>query len=102
MCMIGDTRCPLDSIVNTTSLARDTCAGPHMARTTAVSSPRKAGSVTDATATPWRASGVTRVLMAHGDQISQIGGTIMFQTNGQKETGMVGIKHIQTHGVQVS
>ena len=64
VCMIGDTRCPLDRTVKTTSLARDTRAGPHGARTTAVSSPLRSGSVTDATAAPWRASGVTRVLMA--------------------------------------
>ena len=64
MYMIGDTRCPLDRTVKTTSLARDTRAGPHRAHTTAVSSPLRSGSVTDATATPWRASGVTRVLMA--------------------------------------
>ena len=34
------------------------------ARTTAVSSPRRLGSVADATSTPWSAGGVTGVLMA--------------------------------------
>ena len=38
--------------------------GSHRARTTAVSTSRRSGSVTDATATPWSASGVTSVLMA--------------------------------------
>ena len=64
MCMIGDTRCPLESTVKMTSLAPDTRASPHRARTTAVSRPRKSGSITGARATPWRANEVTRVLMA--------------------------------------
>ena len=64
MCMMGDMRCPLERTVKMISLVRDMRACPHRARTTAVSSPLKLGSVTGATATPWRASGVTRVLIA--------------------------------------
>ena len=41
-----------------TSLAQDRRVAPHMARTTAVSSPRKSRPVTDATATPWSAGGL--------------------------------------------
>ena len=58
VCVIGDTRCPLERTVKMISLAGDTRAGPHRARTTAVSSPRKSGSVTGAKATAWRAKGV--------------------------------------------
>ena len=64
MCMTGETRCPLERTVKMTSLARDKHVAPHRARTTAVSSPRRSGSVTDATATPWSASGVTSVPVA--------------------------------------
>ena len=67
VCMIGDTRCPLERTVKMISLAWDKRGAPHRARrarTTAVSSPRRSGSATGATATPWSASGVTRVLMA--------------------------------------
>ena len=69
MCMIADTRCPLDKTVKTTYLARDTRGGPHRARTTAVSSPLRSGSVTDATATSWGPSGVTRVLMVRSRRL---------------------------------
>ena len=64
MCITGETRCPLERTVKITSLARDRRVAPHRARTTAVSSPHRSGSVTDATATPWSASGVTSVLIA--------------------------------------
>ena len=50
--------------MNTSSFARDTCARFHKARTTAVLSPLRSGSVANATINPWRASGVTRVVMA--------------------------------------
>ena len=64
MCMIGQTRCPLERTVKMGSLARAKRAAPHRARTTAVSSSRRSGSATGATATPWTASGVIMVLMA--------------------------------------
>ena len=54
MCIIGETRCPLERTVKMTSLAREMRAGPHRARRIAVLSPRKLGSVMGATATPWR------------------------------------------------
>ena len=57
VCITGETRCPLDKTKKTISLARERRVAPHRARTTAVSSPRKSGSVTEATATPWSGSG---------------------------------------------
>ena len=61
--MTGETRCPLDRTVKTISLTRDGRVAPHKARTTALPSPPRLESVTEATATPWSASRVTSVLM---------------------------------------
>ena len=54
----------LDGTEKTISLARDRCMAPDRTCRTAVFRPRKSGSITKATATPWSASGVTSVLMA--------------------------------------
>ena len=54
VCMIVETRRPLDRTMKTISFARDTHVAPHRARTTPVSSSRRSWSVTDATATPWK------------------------------------------------
>ena len=64
VCMTGETPCTLERTVKMTSLAWYRRVAPQRARTTTVSSPRRSGSVTDAAATPWGASGVTSVLMA--------------------------------------
>ena len=64
MCITQEMRWPGVRTTKTTSLVRESLVAPHTARRTMVSRPNRSRSTAGATATPWRARGVTGVLTA--------------------------------------